>query len=169
MTTSTELASTGVHSSGGVSLDSRSVPPGPLAWARATVAATGTARQAPRSGPAKKSMWRYRWDLTLTWRSLTDSPNRAWESRIITRSPEELCQLVMRTSYDPRIVSSRYERHAELDMSEAPDACTSCAEPYDDLAPRRHWRDCSCGGHLVFECIVCGHSQLYPTLDLGCI
>jgi hypothetical protein len=107
-------------------------------------------------------VWQYRWEMTLTVRSATQITVR----RIVVDSPDRLAELVLHTSYDPRIVSYRYHRYLELDMSRAPTACATCAEPYTGAAPTR--QSCSCGGHEIYACSVCGTDQVYPRVENSC-
>jgi transcriptional regulator with XRE-family HTH domain len=120
--------------------------------------------------PTPEQAWQYRWDITLTWRSEQDSPTGQIREHYLTASdPDELAEIVLRTSFDPRVVAYRYERHAALDMSGAPKACTACEEPYGAIPPQQWWTPCNCGGHMTYQCVMCGEEQVYPELNITCL
>jgi hypothetical protein len=103
--------------------------------------------------------WRYRWQITLT-RTVPGQPGRTWEETRTARTPDELCDVILHTSFDPSIVAYNYHRYTTL-----PAACPSCGEPYAGSFPRQEWHACACGGHLVSACTACGDQQAYPPLD----
>ena len=114
-------------------------------------------------------LWHYQWDITFTFRAREDSPTgQALSSHVSVSDPDELVDIILHTSYDPRVLSYYYERKAALDMSAAPRACPACAEAYDPASPRQWWRTCDCGGHMVYQCVMCGREQLYPDLAATC-
>lgn len=120
-----------------------------------------------RTAPTPTELWRYRWDITVRYHRTPDTPRDAplTRHRSIT-DPDELVDFILRTSYDPRVASYHYERRAVLDMSAAPRACAGCGEAYDPASPQQRWRDCSCGGHVVYQCVMCGREQMYPGQQL---
>jgi transcriptional regulator with XRE-family HTH domain len=132
--------------------------------ARAERAPASTATHPPEQA------WQYRWDITLTWRSEQDSPTgQAREHYLTASDPDELAEIVLRTSFDPRVVAYRYERHAALDMSGAPKSCPDCQEPFDTVVPQQWWTPCNCGGHMTYQCVMCGDEQIYPELNITCL
>ncbi len=120
--------------------------------------------------PTPAQVWRFRWNITLTLRTVEDSPTGHSRHRYLTATdPDELTEIILRTSYDPRVVSYRYDRLAELDLSLAPTACHACDEPYAQTPPRQALQACDCGGHMTYQCVACGETQMYPDLAITCI
>lgn len=114
------------------------------------------------------SAWNYRWEIVFTQRSSTESPH-TYETRETARTVDELVEKVLHKSYDPRIVSFSYYRYAELDIDAAPTECSCCGELFRDTPPQQLWRTCSCGAaHVLYACVVCGVSQVYPAPTLSC-
>ena len=129
----------------------------------------GLAEFSPAPAPCPASVWQYSWTVTLTWRSLEDSPSgAATESRMLVDDLAELHRIVERASCDPRIADVHCERHAALDMAMAPTGCHVCGERFAVTRPRQWWRVCSCGGHWVYACAACGADQVYPRLEKSC-
>ena len=125
---------------------------------------------APEAGPLTPAqVWHYRWDITFTWRSKECSPTgKALTSHLCVSDPDELANIILHTSYDPRLHSYYYERKQALDMSAAPRACASCGEAYDPASQRVWLRSCDCGGHMVYQCVMCGREQMYPEVTMTC-
>jgi hypothetical protein len=115
-------------------------------------------------------VWRYRWAVTLTVRELNDD-TMVSEEHLVIDSVDDLVDLVLHRSLDPRIAAYSYHRFAALDMSAAPAVCPRCGEPYIELTPGRswqQWRQCSCGGHAILVCHACGTDHAYPRLEHDC-
>src|SRR5690349_1706227 len=100
--------------------------------------------------------WRYRWRITLTRRT-NGMSNTTTEHTFTVTSPDELCDVILHTSYDPTIVAYTYHRYTA-----PPIACPTCGEPYTDTTPNQQWQACACGGHLVTSCTACGEAQAHP-------
>jgi len=116
---------------------------------------------------ATAEVWTYCWEAVLTWRSSTDSL-ATYETRHTMTSVDELVELVLHSSYDPRIVSYSYHRYTELNLAAAPTECPQCREPYADHPPRQRWLSCVCGAHIVYNCVACGSRQIYPVPTVEC-
>jgi hypothetical protein len=100
----------------------------------------------------------YRWRVTLTHAN-PELPGTTIEETRTVVHPDELCDIVLRTSYDPNIVAYTYHRYA------VPiDTCPECGEAYVETPPTRQWYPCACGGHLIRECVACGEQQAEPPL-----
>jgi hypothetical protein len=120
-----------------------------------------------QSAPTPTELWRYQWNITVRYRRTPDQPpDAALVKHLSLADPDELAKFILHTSYDPRVVSYHYERRAALDTSAAPKACPGCGTAYDRVSPQQRWQDCSCGGHIVYQCTKCGHEQLYPDQQL---
>jgi hypothetical protein len=112
-------------------------------------------------------VWTYRWEVILTWRSSTESLI-TYETRRTVRTADELVDIVLHSSYDPRIVSYSYHRYTELNLAAAPSECSGCGEAFADTPPRQQWRTCVCGAHVFYTCAACGSGQVYPVPSAGC-
>ncbi|MEU8819987.1 hypothetical protein [Actinoplanes sp. NPDC048796] len=109
--------------------------------------------------------WVFRWRVTFTLR--LDSRS-TYETHRTVNTPDELCDLVLHSSMDPRIVAYSYHRYAVLDTGAAPTACRWCDEAFTDTPPQREWRNCSCGVHVVVTCAVCGSGDIFPRPSHAC-
>ncbi|BCB87568.1 hypothetical protein [Phytohabitans suffuscus] len=121
-------------------------------------------------GPPPGEVWRYKWAVTLTMRE--EDPAQVREKHLVVDSVDELVELVLHSSLDPRIAAYAYHRFATLDMTAAPEHCTQCGEPYPPLTPGRAWRTtqpCTCGGHAIFSCGACGTRLMYPRVESTCV
>jgi hypothetical protein len=121
-------------------------------------------------GPPPGEVWRYKWAVTLTMRE--DDPAQVSEKHLVVDSVDELVELVLHRSLDPRIAAYAYHRFATLDMTAAPEHCVHCGERYPALTPGRAWRTtqaCSCGGHAIFACVACGTRLIYPRVESTCV
>lgn len=132
---------------------------------------TSSTRSVGRTAPVEPSTlihpWRYRWDVTLTIRDLAN-PTVISERRVTAETADELANIVLHTSLDPRIVAYQYYRCVTLDLTDAPTSCAACTEQFADLPPRQVLRTCSCSGHMIYTCIACGVEQLYPPRHTTC-
>jgi hypothetical protein len=111
----------------------------------------------------------YHWNVTFVVKTDYDSTAAATHEIYRTvNDADDLVNVILHTSLDPRIVAFHYERRRAPDLSRAPKACTNCAEPYNQLPPQVHWHGNMCTGHLVFQCTRCGQQQTFPELSDGC-
>jgi hypothetical protein len=132
------------------------------------VVVTQTADHARNHTAALASdVWTYRWEVVLTWRSSTESLH-TYETKRIVDSPDALVDVVLHSSYDPRIVSYTYHRYTELNLAAAPRECSGCGEPFADTPPRQQWRTCVCGAHVFSTCVACGNPHVYPVPTANC-
>jgi hypothetical protein len=143
------------------------VPPSPLTWELIIVVVLEKTVEAaaPDHTPATSDAWTFRWKVTLTMR--LDSIS-TYEVQRVLNTPDELCELVLHSSMDPRIVAYTYHRYAALNTSIAPDACRWCDEPYDETPPRQEWRNCTCGVHVIYTCTACGSGDVFPLPTHAC-
>lgn len=119
--------------------------------------------------PTPDKVWHYRWEVTFIWQYKECSPTGlAMTSHLTITDPDELVEVIRRTSYDPRLQSFYYERREALDMSAAPRTCPSCGETYDSSAHIWWENNCACGGHMHYRCLACGQDQVYPQMAASC-
>jgi hypothetical protein len=126
--------------------------------------------QSVPEGPPPADVWRYKWAVTLTIRE--ENPTQIREKHLVVDSVDELVELILHRSLDPRIAAYTYHRFAALDMSAAPERCGECGERYPPLTPGHAWRTtqaCSCGGHAIFSCVACGTRRMYPRVEATCV
>jgi hypothetical protein len=116
------------------------------------------------------TLWRYRWDIVLT---SVEASGRVKLIQRVAHTADELSDIILHTSYDPRIVNYTYSRQAELDTSGAPSTCASCGSPYRSpsaypAASAQEWQECSCNGHFILVCPGCDEMSVYPEYGPGC-
>jgi hypothetical protein len=121
-------------------------------------------------GPMPDTMWRYRWDIVMT---SVEASGVVRFIRRVAHTADELSDIILHTSYDPRIVSYRYIRQPELDISGAPSTCGSCGSAYRNpsaypAASNQQWQKCACNGHYILVCPSCDEMSVYPEYGPGC-
>ena len=111
----------------------------------------------------------YRWNITFVVRTDYHSVTGATHEvhRTVTDA-DELVNIILHSSHDPRVVAYRYERQPALDLSGAPRACPDCGRSYGPFPPQQRWHGNGCTGHLVFQCTRCGQEEPYPELTAAC-
>ena len=126
---------------------------------------------AAQSSPPPQDVWHYRWAVTLTMVK-PDEPTKVDEKHLVAESVDDLVDVVLHHSLDPRVAAYSYHRFTALDMTAAPTRCAECGERYQQLSPGgQAWREtcrCSCGGHAIFSCTACGTHQAYPRVEPDC-
>ncbi|MGW4944451.1 hypothetical protein ACWEOZ_22995 [Actinoplanes sp. NPDC004185] len=118
-----------------------------------------------RDAAAPADAWNFRWKVILTLR--LDSLS-TYETHRTVNTPDELCELVLHSSMDPRIVAYSYHRYATLNTNTAPTSCRWCDEPFTEMAPRQEWRNCTCGVHVIYTCTACGSGEVFPRPSHAC-